>query len=150
MIICEVEDGELVEAPNVAGDLAGEEVTGEINDLEERQGGRDTARDEAGDGVPVGDGEGGELGEVADGRGDGTGHVSGVVGGFEERVVDVQEAAESDVDDAASVGVALDAVPVVATVGASPGTEDSQVGLLQRGLQRHQGCPFGGRAALNS
>lgn len=39
MIIYEVEPSKLAEPPDVKRDVAGEEVTGEIDDLEERQGG---------------------------------------------------------------------------------------------------------------
>lgn len=147
MIVSEVKHGELAEPPNVAGNFAGQHVAREIKDSKERQGGRDAAREGAGNGLPIGDRKSGELGEVADGRGDGTGHVAGAIDVPEDRVV--EEAAKGDVDDAASGGVAADAVPAVATVGASPGTEEADAGLIQRSLEGHESRPFGRRAGLH-
>lgn len=105
VIVCEVEHGELREAPYVGGDLAVDEVAGEVKDLEEREfcdAGRDVSRNA----LPVGDCDAGELREVAYGGGDVAGHHV--------------TATEGDIRYAARGGVARDAVPAVAAIGASP------------------------------
>lgn len=67
MIVCKVEHGKLSEPPDVPRNLAGDDVAGEVNDAEERQG-RNAARDDTGNALPIGDGDAGELSEVAYGR----------------------------------------------------------------------------------
>lgn len=59
-----------------------------------------------------------------------------VGGAFEEPII--AEASEADFGDSVSVRVAADAIPVVATVGASPRTEDSEVRLVESGFEGHE------------
>lgn len=65
--------------------------------------------------------------------------MTGAVGPLEYRVLGLS--AEGDVCDAAGLRVAANAVPVVATVGASPRVEDAQVGLVEGRLDGQQRCP---------
>lgn len=118
-----------MEPPDVGRDLAGDSVPDEIEDSEERQGG-DALGDYAGDSFPVGDGDAGEEGKFTDGGGDVAGHVAGPVGFLENRVLGL--APEVDVGDAVEIPVAADAVPAATAVGAGPGVEDAQIGLVER------------------
>lgn len=127
-VVGEVEDGEAGEFADVGGDLAGELVSNEVEDAEGGEGG-EAGGDVAGDGLPVGDDEGGEGVDGADRRREFSGHVAGAAGFLEDGVLGL--AAEVDVGDAAGGGVAADAVPVEAAVGAGPRVEEAEVGLVE-------------------
>lgn len=114
-------------------------ISGEIKNSDRGEGG-DAGGYLACDGLPVSDNEGGEVTKVANLRRDFSGHVARATKLPEDRVLGL--AAEVDVGDVAGGGVAGDAVPALATVGARPGVEDAQVGLGQGSFEGQECCPF--------
>jgi len=142
-VVREVEDGEAVESADIGGDLAGEFVSDEVENAEGGEGG-DAGRDLAGDVLPVSDDEGGEGVDAAYCRRDFAGHVAGATGFLEDWVLRL--AAEVDVGDAAGGGIAADAVPVDAAVGARPRVEQAEVGLVQRLAEAQKRLPIRLRA----
>lgn len=120
---------------DVGGESAGYSVPREVDDAEEGERG-DAARDLAGDFLPVGDDERGEVSELANLRGDVTGNVLGMVR-LLERGVD-WTGAEADFGDAAGDAVAGDAAPVAAAVGAGPGVEYSVGRCMESGFEGQQ------------
>lgn len=135
-----------MKSADIAGNIAGDPVSNEINDSKERQGG-DTGRDFAGDSLPVGDGDAGELSEITDFRRYETRHIASTVGFFEDRIFGL--ATEADVSNATGLLVAANAVPVVAAVIARPRVEDSQVWLIKSRLEGQQRRPVRRRAAVH-
>lgn len=125
----------MAKSSDVGGESAGDAVSGEVDDAEEGEGG-DAARDLAGDSLPVGDDDAGEVRELANLRRDGTGHVARTEGLLEGGVDGT--GAEADLGDAVGVAVAGDAVPVVAAVGAGPRVEYAVVGLPESGFEGQQ------------
>lgn len=123
--------------------MAGDLVTDEIEVAKERKGG-DARGNGAGDLLPVGEDEGGEAVEAAEGGGEGAGHEAGAAGAGEDGVGGL--ASEGYVGDAAGGGVAADAVVAGAAVGALPRREDADVGLGEGRAELHQGRVVAGVA----
>lgn len=146
VVVGKVEDRGLAEVPDSIRDTAGEPVADQVEDPEGGQGG-DAVGDLAGDALPVGNDECGEVVELADGGADGASHAPGSAGLQEDGVLGL--AAEVDVGDPLVGGVAADTVPVAAAVIAGPRVEDTKVGLVEGGLEAQQSHPVRRRAALD-
>lgn len=127
-IVRHVENRESAEPTKVRWKVARETVTDEVKDSKERQGGY-TPRNLPGNALPVRYDYAGEASELADSRRDGTGHETGTVSPFENRILGFSP--EVNIGDAMVHRVAANAVPAVAAVVSGPGVEDSQVGLLK-------------------
>jgi len=132
--------------PDVGGESSRYAVSGEVDDAEEGEGG-DARRDLAGDSLPVGDDEAGEVSELANLRRDVSGNIFGTVWLLERGVN--RTGAEADFGDAARVAVAGDAAPVVTTVGAGPGFEYSVVRFMESGFEVQQRGQVGRRTRVN-
>ncbi|KAJ1388640.1 hypothetical protein SESBI_38980, partial [Sesbania bispinosa] len=86
-IVREVQDSESPELPDVARNPARDSVTGEVEDSERGERGN-AGGDFAGNGLPVGDNECGEVAKVANLRRDFAGHVAGAAKLLEDWVFD--------------------------------------------------------------
>lgn len=115
MVVGEVQHGESTQFAYISRDLAGDFIPDEVEDSQVGKRG-DARRDFSGDILPVGDDEGGEAVELADGGGDRTGHVAGAAGLFKDWVLGLPT--EDNISDPFGFRVAADAVPVGAAVGA--------------------------------
>lgn len=145
-IIGDVKNCEPLESAYIGRDHARDPISNEIHDSEKRKV-CDAPWDLAGDSLPIGNDNGGEAREPADGGGDVAGHVTGSVGPLEDGVLGLST--KGDVGDPSGLGVTADAIPVVATVGARPRVEDAQVGLVESCLEGQQCCPVRRRAPIN-
>lgn len=145
-IVGEVQHGHTAQATDTHRNRAGDLVPDQVEDPERRKR-RNALRNLAGDALPVGEDEVREAVELADFRRDGTGHVAGPTGFDQDGVLRL--AAEVDVDDPASVGVAADAVPVEAAVVAGPSLENAQVRLGEGGLEGHESGTVGRRTGVD-
>nr|DAD42286.1 TPA_asm: hypothetical protein HUJ06_000516 [Nelumbo nucifera] len=121
LIIGDVQDGEVLELAYTRRNTARELVTNEIEDSEVWYR-SDASRNRAGDSFPVGNNKVGESVELTDCRRDSSGHVTGPPCFLED-------------------GVAVNAVPVVATVGSFPRVEDAQVRLVECSFEGEKSCP---------
>ncbi|KAK6925669.1 hypothetical protein RJ641_007388 [Dillenia turbinata] len=146
-IVGDVEDGESTEFADIGGKFAGEFVTDKVENAEKGKSGY-AGRYFAGDSFPVCYDDAGETLEFANGRRDRAGHEPGSTGLFENRVFGL--AAEVDVSNLTSIGIATDSVPALAAIDTFPRVEDAQVWLNQICPKCQQCCPVRRWAALHN
>ena len=116
-VVGEVQDCQTWEFADIGRDLAGELVANEVQDAE---GGKriDSGGDLPGNVFPINDDEGGDGVDAADCRWEFSSHVAEATDFLKDWVFGLP--VEVDVGDAIDGGIAADAVPVEAVVGARP------------------------------
>lgn len=127
-VVGDVQHREPLKSPDTSRDRTGELVADQIQDTEEGQGGN-AGRNLAGDSLPISDNDAREAPEFTDGWGDSAVHVASAASPLEYGVLRL--ATEVDVGDAVSLRVATHAVPLLATVVAPPGVENTKERLVE-------------------